>query len=214
MAVVSYEEITAQVLDRAIERMAVAARTCFHFGNNQTKIILVGDEELNEMGDYCWSLADMSPLAARDGRMVREIIKEGCRTMVLGETRKSVLGWDCGACGFRTCKELNAAETQETLIGRGPSCHFKLMNMNLSANAAAAAAHRLGLHCRVFTTLGMSALSLDIIKGVDISVAVVISAAGQNPFFDRHKYWTDEHWDEAFQKEFPTYVRGFIGAFE
>src|SRR5574340_824411 len=120
MAVVSYEEITGQVLDRAIQRMAVGARTCFHFGQNQTRIIMIGDGELNEMGDYCWSLADMSPLAARDGRMVRELIKEGCRTIVLGESRKSVLGWDCGACGFRTCKELNTAETQETLIGRGP----------------------------------------------------------------------------------------------
>ncbi len=214
MSIREFEELNPSVLDRVIEQMAVVAKTRFHFGKNQTKLIIVGDEELNEMGDYCWSLADMSPLAARDGRMIRELVKEGCRVLVIGEKRRSVLNWNCGACGFRTCKELNTAETQETLIGRGPCCVFKLMNMNLAANAAAAVAQRWGMHCRVFTTLGMSALSLEIIKDVDISVAVLISAAGKNPFFDRHQYWTDEHWDEAFKKEFPTYERGFIGAFE
>ena len=35
-----------------------------------------------------------------------------------------------------------------------------------------------------------------------------------DPFFDRHKFWTDDYWDEIFQKEFPTFTRGFIGAVE
>ena len=36
----------------------------------------------------------------------------------------------------------------------------------------------------------------------------------KNPYFDRHEYWTKDHWDEIFDKEFPTYNRGFIGAVE
>jgi hypothetical protein len=43
---------------------------------------------------------------------------------------------------------------------------------------------------------------------------VAVSAGKKDPFFDRHEYWTQEHWDEIFDKEFPTYNRGFIGAIE
>jgi hypothetical protein len=41
-----------------------------------------------------------------------------------------------------------------------------------------------------------------------------VSVAKIDPFFDRHKYWTEEYWDEIFKKEFPTFTRGFIGAVE
>ena len=49
---------------------------------------------------------------------------------------------------------------------------------------------------------------------MDVSVAVVANAGKKDPFFDRHEYWTKEHWDETFDKEFPTFNRGFIGAIE
>ncbi|MFN2190007.1 MAG: DUF2148 domain-containing protein, partial [Candidatus Promineifilaceae bacterium] len=131
-----------------------------------------------------------------------------------GDKRKSDFNFDCGACGYRTCAELNKAEEVEALTARGPSCQFKNMNLNIAADAAAAAAWRLGLHCRVFSTLGMAAFALNIIEDVDIVASVCVSVAKNDPFFDRHKYWTDEYWDEIFQKEFPTFTRGFIGAVE
>ncbi len=36
----------------------------------------------------------------------------------------------------------------------------------------------------------------------------------KNPYFDRHEFWTKDHWDETFEKEFPPFSRGFIGAVE
>jgi len=51
-------------------------------------------------------------------------------------------------------------------------------------------------------------------EGVDLATCVAVSAAKRDPFFDRHQYWTAEHWDEIFKKEFPTFTRGFIGAVE
>ena len=53
-----------------------------------------------------------------------------------------------------------------------------------------------------------------IIEDVDIVTTLSVSAARKDPYFDRHQFWTDEHWDEIFEKEFPTYTRGFIGAIE
>jgi len=209
------DDLIQNGLDRSVELMAIAAHNSFRFsGRNTVKIVSLGKEELVEIGEFCYSMGDMSPLAARDGRFVMELVKEPFAFLLLGDKRKSDLNYDCGACGYRTCADLNRAEEVESLTSRGPSCQFKNINVNIATNAAAAMAWRLGLHCRVFSTLGMAAFALNMIEDVDLAVSVCVSAAKKDPFFDRHQYWTEEYWDEIFKKEFPTYTRGFIGAIE
>jgi uncharacterized ferredoxin-like protein len=215
MAIVEMDTMVEAGLQRAVELMALAAHNSFRFNDRNTvKIISVGSEEMEQLAEYCFSLGDMSPLAARDGRHLVQLMKEPCALMIFGDKRRSDFNYNCGACGFRTCKELNAAEEMESLTANGPSCLFKNINLGIAANAAASAAHRLGLHCRVFSTLAFAAMAMEVITDVDVCVSVSVSAARKNPYFDRHEYWTREHWDDIFAKEFPTYNRGFIGAVE
>ncbi|MDD1652727.1 MAG: DUF2148 domain-containing protein [Methanomicrobiales archaeon] len=215
MAIRELDGMLQSGLNQAVDLMAVAAHNSFRFGGSNTvRIISADKEEMTNIAEFCYSMGDMSPLAARDGRFLMELVKEPCAMLVLGDKRKSDFNYDCGACGYRTCGEMNRAECVEALTANGPSCQFKNMNVNMATNAAAAMAWRLGLHCRVFSTLGMAAFALKVIDGVDFAVAVCVSVAKKDPFFDRHQYWTDEYWDEIFHKEFPTYTRGFIGAVE
>jgi uncharacterized ferredoxin-like protein len=215
MAVRELDDLLQGGLDRAVEMMTVAAHNSFRFGaRNTVKILSLGKEEMVEIAEFCYSMGDMSPLAARDGRFVMELVKEPCALLLLGDKRKSDFNYDCGACGYRTCADLNRAEEVEALTANGPSCQFKNMNVNMAADAAASMAWRLGLHCRVFSTLGMAAFALKVIEDVDLAVSVCVSVAKTDPFFDRHQFWTDEYWDEIFSKEFPTFTRGFIGAVE
>jgi uncharacterized ferredoxin-like protein len=215
MAIKEMSQLIGNGLDRAVELMAVAAHNSFRFKDrNNIKIITVEGEDLEQIAEYCFSLGDMAPLAARDGRHLAQLMKEPCSLMVIGDTRKSEFNYNCGACGYKTCAELNKAEEVESLTANGPSCMFKNLNLGIAANAAASIAHRLGLHCRVFSTLAFSALALEVITDVDIVISISVSVAKKNPYFDRHEFWTKEHWDEIFAKEFPTYNRGFIGAVE
>jgi uncharacterized ferredoxin-like protein len=215
MAIIEMDELIKNGLDKAVELMAVAAHNSFRFGTRNTmKMIAVGNEELEQIAEFCFSLGDMSPLAARDGRFVMELIKEPTTLLLFGDTRKSPYNFNCGACGYKTCAEMNKAEEVESLTANGPSCQFKNINLNMAANAAASLAWRLGLHCRVFSTLGFAARALEIIEGVDLAVSVSVSVAKVDPYFNRHKFWTQEYWDEIFKKEFPTFDRGFIGAVE
>ncbi|MBU3917908.1 hypothetical protein KKA14_20465 [bacterium] len=215
MAIIELSDLIENGLQRAVELMAIAAHNSYRFKDqNSVKIIVVGNEEMEAIAEYCFSLGDMSPLAARDGRHVVQLIKEPASLMLIGDKRKSPFNYDCGACGYRTCKEMNKAELVESLTANGPSCQFKNLNLNIAANAAASLAHRLGLHCRVFSTLAFAARSMEIIKDVDIVTSVSVSVAKKNPYFDRHEFWTKEHWAETFEKEFPTFNRGFIGAVE
>ncbi len=215
MAIKEMSELVGNGLDRAVELMSVAAHNSYRFKDkNSVKMIAVEGEDLETIAEYCFSLGDMSPLAARDGRHLVQLMKEPCSLLILGDTRKSEFNYNCGACGYKTCAELNKEEEVESLTANGPSCMFKNLNLGIAANSAASIAHRLGLHCRVFSTLAFAALALEVITDVDLVVSVSVSVAKKNPYFDRHEFWTKEHWDEIFEKEFPTYNRGFIGAVE
>ncbi len=215
MTIKEMSDLVENGLARAVELMSVAAHNSYRFKDrNSVKMIAVEGEDLEQIAEYCFSLGDMSPLAARDGRHLVQLMKEPCSLLILGDKRKSDFNYNCGACGYKTCAELNRAEKVESLTANGPSCMFKNLNLGIAANAAASIAHRLGLHCRVFSTLAFSALALEVITDVDLVISVSVSVAKKNPYFDRHEFWTKEHWDEIFNKEFPTYTRGFIGAVE
>jgi uncharacterized ferredoxin-like protein len=215
MAIIEMDNLVQNGLDRAVELMAVAAHNSFRFGRRNTvKMIAVGNEEIERIAEFCYSLGDMAPLAARDGRFAVDLIKEPTALLIMGDTRKSPYNYNCGACGYRTCAEMNKAEEMESLTAIGPSCQFKNINLNMAANAAASLAWRLGLHCRVFSTLAFGARAMNVIENVDIVVSVSVSCAKVDPYFDRHKFWTQDQWNDIFEREFPTYNRGFIGAVE
>jgi uncharacterized ferredoxin-like protein len=215
MPIIEMPDLIQNGLARSVELMAVAAHNSFRFNDRNTiRMRAIDGDDLEQIAEYCFSLGDMSPLAARDGRHLVQLMKEPCSLMLIGDKRKSDFNYNCGACGYRTCAEMNAAEEVESLTANGPSCMFKNINMNIAANAAASMAHRLGLHCRIFSTLGFSALALEMIEDVDLCVSISVSVAKKNPYFDRHEFWTKEHWEETFDKEFPPFNRGFIGAVE
>lgn len=215
MTIRQMSELVEKGFARSVELISLAAHNSFRFNNRNTiQMITVEGEDLEQIAEYCFSLGDMSPLAARDGRNLVQTMKEPCSLLVFGDKRKSDFNYNCGACGYRTCAEMNKAEEVESLTANGPSCVFKNINLGFAANTAAAMANSLGLHCRVFSTLAFGAKALEVIEDVDICISVCVSAAQKNPFFDRHEYWTQEHWDETFAKEFPPYTRGFIGAVE
>ena len=215
MPIIEMPDLIKNGLARSVELMAVAAHNSFRFNDRNTiRMRAIDGDDLEQIAEYCFSLGDMSPLAARDGRHLVQLMKEPCSLLLIGDKRKSDFNYNCGACGYRTCAEMNAAEEVESLTANGPSCMFKNINMNIAANAAASMAHRLGLHCRIFSTLGFSALALEMIEDVDLCVSISVSVAKKNPYFDRHEFWTKEHWEETFDKEFPPFNRGFIGAVE
>jgi uncharacterized ferredoxin-like protein len=213
MAVIKSEELLKGGMDRAVELMAIAASTALKFGNSKIRIAAIGPEEFEDLAGYCEGVAEVSPLFYRDGRSFLDLAKEDARALLIGARRKSVYNFDCGACGFRTCEELNKVETVESIIN-GPCCHFVVYDVHMAACAAAAMAWRLGLHCRVLQTIGAAAPACEFIEDVDFCIGVGVSYRPRDPFFDRHKYWTEEEWKEKFAQEFPSFTRGFMGAVE
>ena len=90
MPIQNMEEMIQAGLDRAVELMSLAAWTSFRFNDRNTiKIVNVtGEEELSPVAEYCFSLGDMSPLGARDGRHLAQLLKEPSALMLIGDKRQ------------------------------------------------------------------------------------------------------------------------------
>ena len=147
MAIREMDDMVQGGLDRAVELMTLAAKTSFRFGSRNTvKIISITNEEIEQLAEYCFSLGDMSPLAARDGRFAVDLIKEPAAILLLGDKRQSLFNYNCGACGYRTCAKINKAEMVESLTRNSPSCIYRNINIHISADAAPAMAWSIGLH--------------------------------------------------------------------
>jgi len=126
--------------------------------------------------------------------------------------------WDCGACGFSTCVELNKAakaERDRNPSGpkpSGPSCNWKVLDWNISLDYAAAMASQLGLQTRVQDIQGMIALNHGFAGDVDVCTTVPLIAEKRNPLFGgRFDRATKEELkirrnqaEEAFRRLFPT----------
>jgi uncharacterized ferredoxin-like protein len=112
-------------LDRAVELMAVAAHNSFRFGHRNTiKLVSLDKEDMNDIAEFCYSLGDMSPLAARDGRFLVELIKEPCALILMGDKRKSDFNYNCGACGYHSCDAMSKAILNG--LYRPQQCHHFL----------------------------------------------------------------------------------------
>lgn len=96
--------------------------------------------------------------------------------LVLGaDLTKSELQWDCGACGFATCKEFNKYSKESGgmgLFGAGPSCAWKCIDYCAAADYACAAAHQLNIENRIQATFGSLAFMLGYLE--DCSMVLVL----------------------------------------
>ena len=126
--------------------------------------------------------------------------------------------WDCGACGFKTCAQLNKAARDERKKNPsgprpgGPSCNWKVIDWNISVDYAAAMASYLGLQARVQDIKGTVALAHGFAGDVDACTTVPLMAEKRNPFFGgRNDAATKEELktrraltENAFHRLFPT----------
>lgn len=116
----------------------------------------------------------------RDAANIRK-----AEAVVLIGTRQSVLGLNCGYCGYATCAELQAASTGGSIVERAV-CFFNSHDLGIAVGAAATAAADSRVDSRVMFSVGYASRALQLL-GAEVHhiLAIPISASGKSPFFDR-----------------------------
>lgn len=143
-------------------------------------------------GDELTSLAEeMKRIGERDemGFFIRDAgnIASSDACVIIGCEGGTILGLNCGGCGYATCKEMADAwkERDQAQPFSGPNCIIKMADLGIAVGSAVKTASIHNLDNRVMYSAGVAALSLGWLPGCSVAYAIPVRAAGKNIYFDR-----------------------------
>lgn len=154
-------------------QMMTAARTAPKGkGIDVVEVAMVTDDDLQRLADKMRQVSDETGMKffLRDAD---NILQAEC-VVIIG-TREQAQGLNCGHCGFDTC----VARPQ------GVPCALNTIDVGIAVGSACATAADLRVDTRVMFSAGLAAQRLGWLPGCSSVLAIPVSAASKNPFFDR-----------------------------
>jgi Uncharacterized protein containing a ferredoxin domain len=171
-----------EVLESLAKTILVAARTAPKGkGVDDIVTFLVHDDERMYLADKMEELSEIKDMKflIRDAKNVRDADS----LVLIGLKSSGVSSLNCGACGFKTCKEMLEHKKVKVEF-TGPHCMIKYMDLGIAVGSAVAKAKDLCIDNRVLYSAGAAACYFDMIDA-DVAMAVPLSVKGKNIFFDR-----------------------------
>ena len=123
----------------------------------------------------------------RDANNVRKsgcVVLIGCKGMPKGFPGPSDKALNCGACGYKSCEQLDKARLRRGTDFGGPICAIQSIDLGIAVGSAAKMAMELNADNRIMYTIGTAAMRLKLMES-DIIMGIPLSISGKSPFFDR-----------------------------
>jgi uncharacterized ferredoxin-like protein len=106
--------------------------------------------------------------------------------LLIGLAGPVTAGYDCGGCGYSTCKEFeDSRELKDFEMGyTGPHCIMRMMDIGVALSSAAKQASILNIDNRVQQRVGAAARALGYID-CEVAMGSPVSINGKSIFYDR-----------------------------
>ena len=170
------------MLDIVAGMMALAARTAPKaVGADFIETKILTREEIDTLAAEMirWGREEKRFHYDRDGENVRG----SGALLLLSLSSSEPIMQDCGACGFKTCREMkdNFAEGADFA---GPLCTWRVLDLGVALGSAVKTASLFNADNRIMFRIGVVARKLGLVKG-EIAIGVPLSGTGKNIYFDR-----------------------------
>ncbi len=107
----------------------------------QPIIKLLSDEDINNIMSDLRGLKELG----KNSKIEKRYQNFQGMIAIGAKIKNSNLGWDCGACGFPSCTELNKSRLNGNINTPGPSCNWISFDLGIACDYAAAMAYKLGI---------------------------------------------------------------------
>ena len=160
------------VLEAAGQIMTAARTAPKGKGIDIIEIITVTKEDIEQISRHMQTLSEQTGMKflLRDAENILQ-----AEAMILIGTRQQVQGLNCAYCGFSTCVE----KPQQV------PCAINSIDVGIALGSACAKAADLRLDTRLMFSAGWAAQQSGLLKECGQVIAMPLSAASKNPFFDR-----------------------------
>lgn len=171
----------------AAQLMAAAARTAPKAGGKDfLEIVIIDNPE--DLKNIAARMAAYAPDSTNEAFWNRDATNcaQAEAVLLIGLSKFTAAGYDCGACGFATCKEfVKARQAQDKTMGyAGPHCAMRLMDVGAALASAAKSASILSIDNRVQQRVGAAARALGYIDA-EVVMGIPLGVYGKSPFHDR-----------------------------
>jgi uncharacterized ferredoxin-like protein len=167
--------------------MAAAARTAPKGGGKDFLEIVVieAEADLKRIAD---KMREYAPKSSNEAYWLRDAANiEAAQALVLiGLAQSRPAGYDCGGCGYPTCKEFekNRIFQEKDLGYGGPHCVMRMMDIGVALCSAAKTASLLNVDNRIQQRVGAAARALGLIQA-DAVMGIPLGIYGKSIFYDR-----------------------------
>jgi uncharacterized ferredoxin-like protein len=169
-------------IDVVARLMAISATTAPKSkGENFVVTRVLEGEVLNELADAMVAFGQKTKKIDFD-RDAKGVARSDA-VVLIGIKSATVLGLNCGACGFTDCKSLKDRE-KVTVEFVGPQCAFRLLDMGIALGSAVKTASMFNVDNRIMYRIGAVARDMGIVDW-DYVMGVPLSATGKSIYFDR-----------------------------
>jgi len=176
-----------EVTEMAVKLMAASARTAPKAGAKDfLEIVVITDQgDLKKIAD---GMKEYAPKSTNEAYWLRDAsnIENSQALLLVGLSKPVTAGYDCGGCGYPTCKEFEKSrQMKDKEMGyTGPHCAMRMMDIGVALSSAAKTASLLNVDNRVQQRVGAAAKSLGYIKG-EVVMGIPVSITGKSIYFDR-----------------------------
>jgi uncharacterized ferredoxin-like protein len=173
-----------EALLQTAKLMLIAARTAPKSGGiDDILTAIVYGEIKDAIAEKMEEIAEERKIEGfkRDAKNVRD----SEAIVLIGVRGGKSFGLNCGACGYKNCKEF---EEKDKTLGEdffGPTCIFKALDLGIALGSAVKIASLLNVDNRIMYRIGTAALKLGMLQEATVIMGIPISAKGKNIYFDR-----------------------------
>ncbi len=188
MTILTSKKSERDAVEVGASLMAASARTAPKtrgIDSVQT-LILTGDDLeplAQEMEKKEKTKSTKLPIFTRDA----ENLRHSSAVLLIGVSRdpkRIELPFNCGACGYKHCRDFVASGKREGEDFTGPICVFQAIDLGIALASAAKLAGELNIDNRMMYTVGAAAKKLNLLDS-DVIIGIPLSVTGKNPYFDR-----------------------------
>ena len=190
-------------------------------GRVDIKTAIVTGDDLVPIIEVLGKMAKISQFVHWDYMTLKENYEAGqppVLVLIGADTTRSEMAWNCGACGFSTCKEFNSYAKEnkgQGLVGGGPSCNWKILELGIAADWAAATAWYHNVDNRVQGSTGSAATMLGYLPGVSSIIGISVGPSKELVWYSRDvmnkKFDYNYHINTMF-RTIPTHFLTFAGS--
>jgi uncharacterized ferredoxin-like protein len=183
---IDYQSAEIDALLESAKLMMVSARTApKSAGIDDIVTLIVYGKEKDVIADEMERIAKERSLEGfkRDAKNVRD----SEAVVLVGVRGSKSLGFNCGACGYRTCEGFDKARRVRGEDFVGPTCLFKSLDLGIALGSATKTAGLLNVDNRIMYRVGAAALRLKMLEEATVLIGIPVSAKGKNIYFDRAK---------------------------